>query len=286
MYYKGIEIDLNNYQEVFKVCSPDILDEIRSAILDDVNIVRYINGCGDDNYKLGQIRMALRENIPSKYLSTSSTGDTIKNIRYCAKYNIDLEPLEKYIEPKKLNIDAISLEKITEGMCLGASIREIDFRKVKSSLVPIFMKGLVRGYPMEICEDCQFLTEDYVITLMKGMALDIDILPFITNKWSVAQMVLIFSYSSKININEILGYISNNFDYEVTTLLLNAKSEGLDIENLCYKDEDGFCIYNEYQIDALLEGKRQGINYDKVLYDPKLSDEDMLKRIKKLLDSK
>ena len=54
-------ITLDNYKEVFKVCSPDILDEIRLAILDDVPIGQYIQLCGQDYYKLNQIRKAIRE---------------------------------------------------------------------------------------------------------------------------------------------------------------------------------------------------------------------------------
>ena len=55
--YKSQTVTLENYRTVFKVCSPDILDEIRSAVLDDTSISSFIKPCGNDSYKLGQLRI-------------------------------------------------------------------------------------------------------------------------------------------------------------------------------------------------------------------------------------
>ena len=105
--YKNTLVTLENYKTIYKDCSVDILDEIRSAILDDTPIASYINECGTDSYKLGQIRMGIREMLPLGLLNPLLTGRTLYLIRQSYKVGFDLEPLFRYIEDDKLLLKAM-----------------------------------------------------------------------------------------------------------------------------------------------------------------------------------
>lgn len=273
--YKNITITLENYKTVFKECAPDILDEIRSAVLDDTNISKFILPCGRDSYKLGQLRMAAREFIPVDYLNTRLTGDTIYAIRQGFANGINMKPLLKYIKPRSLGVDSKVLEQLAQAVVLGADIDKIDFTGIKEDNITILLKGLIKGYPMWLLtDDINHLDERKIIALMRGMALGLDIHPFIKGNWTDRQLILLFSYSRSIDLNDLLRYINSNFSAEMLSELLAAAEQKIPITRLLSKDEDGKPIYNQYQISVLIKAIKNGVKSTEI-FNPNLSDLDM-----------
>lgn len=284
MRFQGIPVTLDNYKDIFRDCIPDVLDEIRLAVLDDTNIIPYLDSCGTDSYKLGQFRLAIREGVQSRFLSMKLTAKTIYSIRKCFSEGISLEPLLKYYSGTNITLPVDVFEIIVETLSLGGDISKIDFYDVKDEVLEIICKGLVRGYPMQMFVDDRF-TESYIRLLMRGLDLSIDISPFMKDIWDEDQLITIFANSSKVDIGLLMQYISPKFPSDTIRSLVTILSKGLDIDKLAYRDSDGFPIYSTYQIDVLgdaLEVMRNGINCED-LFNPKLSDkqmEDMLEEIK------
>lgn len=242
--YKSQTITLENYRSVFKACTPDILDEIRSAILDDISISLFIKPCGADSYKLGQLRMAVRELVPTEYLSTYVTGKTIYNIRQGFIKNRDMSDLLVYYSGKGLKIEAETLEKLSEFCFLGTDISKMDFTIVPTNLVDITCKGLYKGYPMWLLiEDGCTLTESEVQVLMRGLSLGVDIHPFLNGNWSKEAMLLMFSYAKSVDINDILSLVNSSFNNEQIRVLLDLAQRNVPIIKLCMKDTSGTPIY-------------------------------------------
>lgn len=274
MYYKAVKVTLENYKEVFSMFSVDIQDEVRSAILDDTDISRCIDYCADDSYKLGQFRMALREGIPYTYLKPSMTAKAVNNLRWCFNHDVDISQIKRYVNPKR-NIDSELLESLCEGMRLGANINEVDFYKIPRNIVNIVVSGLVSKYPMEICEGVDWLDDNYVRALMRGMAMDIDVSPFVQEKWDTMVMVLLFSYSRRVNLNDFIGYISSKFNVDLVESLLRIYEKSIPIDILASKDERGLAIYNTYQVEVLQEAVIRGYDIYHEVFNPTLSDMQM-----------
>jgi hypothetical protein len=257
---------------VFSECSPDILDEIRSAVLDDTQISSFINPCGNDNYKLGQLRMAVRELIPVEFLNTKVTGRTIYNVRQGFAKNRDMSDILLYYN----KLDAETLEKISEFLYLGTDITGMDFNIVPKHLVDITLSGLYKGYPMWlIIEDNCNLTVDKVKLLMNGLSLGVDIHPFLSSDWSDSCILLLLSYSKSVDINELLSLITGKFDEDCINELVVLYKSGIDIRRLCIKDTDGYPVYNSYQIHEIGLAIKEGFITEE-MYNPVLSDMDIL----------
>lgn len=276
MRFQGIPVTLENYKTIFRDCTPDILDEIRLAVLDDTNIMLYIDSCGDDSYKLGQFRLAVREGVQARFLSTQLTAKTVKCMRKCTYEGVSLEPLVKYYNGMQLALPVEVFEIITETLSLGGDITKIDFFDVPEGILDIICRGLVRGYPMWMFVDERF-SEQYIRLLMRGLDLNIDISPFMKDIWSESQLVLIFANSNKVDISMLISYISPKFSCETITALIKTIMLGLDIDQLAYRDSDGYPIYSDFQIEVLTRAlllMKKGVNCEEV-FNPRLSDKQM-----------
>lgn len=277
-------IALDNYAQVFgESCSPDVLDEIRSAVLDNTEIADYIDACGNDSYLLGQIRMALREGVSREYLDTRLTGKTIYHIRQGIERGQNMTALTWYITPKSLRVEKEVLEILSEFVLLGTSIERVDFTLVPKALVGVFCKGLYKGFPMWlITDEAASLNEAQVRVLMRGMELGIDIHPFISGGWDKNVLLLLFSYNKAVDLNSILGYLTAKFDVNQVKTLLDIASAGIPIDRLCVKDHAGTPVYNYYQMYELGESLKAGVDI-RAMFNPRLSDYDMAQMREKAL---
>lgn len=276
--YNNINITLENYGKVFNGVSPDILDEIRSAILDDTPIGKYINLYIEDDFTLGQIRKAIREYVPIEYLNAKLPGTVLKNVRLGLKKGYDMAYILDYANDKGLLLDAESLEIISNFMAIGINVSGVDFKKVPKSQVALYCKGLSYHYPMWLLLDSN-LTDEKLELMMRGMQLGIDIHPFLSNDWNDSVIVTLFSNHTKIDINAFLELISPRFNNEEIKILIGLYKDNLPIEPLCVKDTDGNPVYNIYQMDALAEATRQDLLTSQML-NPSYSDMDLYEMIK------
>ena len=284
--YKGKEVTLENYKVIFQNCTPDIQDEIRSAVLDSTNIEKYIELCGDDSYKLSQIRLCLREGVPYEYINVGITGKTLNIIRKAVRKDMDISDILRYMKKGIVSIDPVSLETLTEFLYLGADIAKVDFRKIPDSLIPKVCQGLLKGYPMWLFEDSKItLTEEYLNLMMKAMRLEIDIYPFLDEYWKDRQLFIIMRNVNSTNINEFLPYVSAKFDEDCLAVLVQLFSSNVPIESLCVVDEEGYPIYNSFQMYEI----GQAIADNTVtmeMYNAKLSDKDISVMHEKELEKK
>lgn len=286
MRFQGIPVTIYNYKEIFRTCIPDVLDEIRLAILDNTNIIPYIDACGEDSYKLGQFRLAIREGVPIRYLAVRATAKTVNCLRRCFDKGISLEPLLKYYNGISLTLPVDVFELVVETLSLGGNISEVDFYEVKDVVLETICKGLVRGYPMQMFVDDRF-SANYIRLLMRGLDLSIDISPFMKDIWDEDQLITIFANSSRIDVSLLMQYVSPKFPCDTINSLIKILSKGLDIDKLAYRDSDGYPIYSNFQLDVLgeaLQLMKNGVNCEE-LFNPRLSDKQMEDKLTEIKNS-
>lgn len=283
--HKGVLITMNNYLEVFKDFESDIIDEIRSAVLDDTPISPFIKACQIDSYKLGQFRMALREYIPKEFLNPRLSGQCVYLIRQCYRNKIDLSPLLRYVKGN-LRLENDSIERIIRVMLIGGDIRKVDFTIVPKDNISIICEGLVKGYPMWLCVSSEgYLTPSFIRQLMKGMQLQVDIHPFLSGKWSEEQLIMILSNARSLNVNELLEYVNYKFTIDHLVEVIDSARNKLDYTLLCMQDEDGTPSFNSYQMAVLSNALKSDVINDEI-YNPNISDMDMQDIYERLLEEK
>ena len=273
--FKQQTITLDNYRVIFSTCTPDILDEIRSAILDDTPIANFISCCGDDDYKLGQFRKAIRELVPTEFLNHNFTGNIIRNIRKGLSKGYDMDELLKYANNKGLFLDIESLEIISDFLSIGTNLSSVDFNYVPKSQVEIVCKGLYNQYPMWLLVNKDSsLSDSQLELLIRGMQLGIDVHPFLNGSWNDNVLVILFSNANKININKLLTQISSRFTVDELRVLIELVKSDIPIDRLCIKDNEGYPVYNCYQMEVLGQAIKEGLDVEK-MFNPNLSDMDM-----------
>ena len=283
--YRNYNVTLENYRDIFNQCSPDVLDEIRSAILDDTQIANFIKECGNDSYKLNQIRLAIREFVPPKYIDTQFTARTMYFIRGAYQKKFNIEPLLKYKKGKFLLLDKTVIEKLAELVFMGVDIDKVDFTKVNANLVDVFCKGLLQNYPMWLCVTDMPVSASYIKILMQGMRLGIDIHPFVMEEWEENQLRVLFSNAERVNISELISMITPKFSDDIIMQLITLMGRNIPIEKLTVTDEEGNPLYNEYQVSVLGRAIENKIE-DKSVFNPKLSDVEMSTMIDDILDKR
>lgn len=249
----GKVANLGNYLSLTKGYSPDIQDEIRSAVLDDTPIGVYVDKCKDDSFKLNQIRLAIREYVPTRYLSTRLSASNIKQIRRIFREGLDLKFLDAYLSAKGiLSISCESLDLILSAYLDGVDVGRVNFTKIREDTVDLFCSGLKKGYPMWVLSNADAsIPRNKMTLLMKCMNLNLDIHPFLDKSWDLQSINLIAVNASKLEYTVLMKHINSRFSYGQLSQVISVAGEWLDFLPLCLKDEDGVPVFNEYQMDVL-----------------------------------
>ena len=161
MVFRGERLMMDNFRTVLKDYPIDIQDIVRSAILDMVDISKYIDPCKDNPFRLDQIRLGLKEGLNPKYF-TYNRGDIIYGIRKLTNQGVNLSPLTKY---KDSDLTKIYLWFIIQWCKEGYNISNLDLTIVPEYLLGTFNEGLKSGvdmsvfnngiqYPVRYLEDC------------------------------------------------------------------------------------------------------------------------------------
>ena len=96
MYFNGEKLTLENYSEVLSNYSLDIRDEVRSMLLDGIDLTSWIEKCKNEPYKLTQIRLASKEGVSSTLLSVGDSN-VIYQIRRLRNDGFPVRELERYV---------------------------------------------------------------------------------------------------------------------------------------------------------------------------------------------
>lgn len=283
---------LGNYLELTKKYSADIQDEVRSAILDDTPISPYIKRCKDDSFRLNQIRLAIREYVPSRYISTHLSATNTRWVRKIHSKGYSLKVLDRYVTKSGvLSIPCETLDLVLSAYFDGVNVDSVDFNTVRGDLAGLVCAGLKKGYPMWIVtESPTNPSQDYLRLLMKCMNLNLDIHPFLEGNWDEERVQLIASNASKLEYTVLMKHVNSRFSKEQLEIVIGVAVKYFDFLPLCLKDEDGYPVFNEYQMQVLSEvieftGKAEqlgktGIDIEEFLK-PSMSDADMYKLFKK-----
>jgi hypothetical protein len=167
-----------------------------------------------------------------------------------------------------------TFEILAEFTYMGTDISRVDFTKIKADLVPIFCKGLKKGYPMWLLQGEKTSDEERVNVYMKMLRKGLDIQLLLDEAWTTENLYILLSYVERVDLNDFLTYVTPQFSKDELYELLDAFEKGTDITEVCLRDEEGYAVYNCYQMHVLLRAIEEG-KLCKGLVDPSLSDKAM-----------
>lgn len=274
-------VTLENYRKLYKGkgYSEDIFDEIRLAILDETPIGSLIELCKNDSYRLNQLRIAIREGVEPWMINVCFSGRVISWLRAAFHEGTDLSPLKRYISysPERkttsCNLSEETFVTLIKAMMSGVDISKVDFEKVPAENVKLFCEGLRNNYPVWLFVG-HALSLQKLKLLMTLMSKGCDVSCFLSDSWSEQQIFSLVSRVGSIDINEVLRFITDKFSPEQIAQVAHSYQFNLDTELVSRCDASGYPIYNEYQMQVLIEAMQNGVLTDEMT-NPELSDYQM-----------
>lgn len=274
MVYKGKTLILDNFREVLSNYSIDVQDVVRSAILDGIDISKYIQSCKDNPYRLDQIRLGIKEDLAESILKITN-GNVIYQIRLLKKKGVDLKALEKQLEQGNLSDTYMiyALNWINKGINLS----KINLAIIPQKLLPTFEYGLQSGFDMSKYNNGVSYSPQYI-----GLCLSIEkagkSVAFLLNgDWS-EDVIEILSSFAKVD-NALWNTLVNNIDKytgkQRVKKLIRLVKVHIDISSLQRKNSDGTYMFSDNCLEYIEEAYSEKLNYQKLI--DNFVDEESLK---------
>lgn len=276
MKYNGVKLILDNFRSLLFDMSVDVQDVVRSAILDGVDISEYIVPCRDNPYKLDQIRLAIKDELPDGLIGTTS-GEMLYQLRRLKQRGIDLTGVESQLVNGALSDEY--MEYMINWVCDGINVGGLNIAIIPKNLLDTFDYGLRSGFDMSPFNTGYSYAPEYIkLCLMiskNGKPVDI----FLQGDYSL-EVLRSLSVLSKISdqrwkmlVNNIDSSISNN---RLEKLIPYIKS-GVSIVKLQEK-ETGEYVYDCDCLDIVYHAYLMKLDYKGLM--AKTSDaEEMRKRV-------
>lgn len=237
MIYENEKLILDNFRTVLKDYSVDVQDVVRSAILDGVDITKYIESCKNNAYRLDQIRLGMKENLEEIFLNIKN-GDSIYKIRKLKEKGVSLTGIQAQIKQGVLNEE--SLNKLISWVESGYNIENINISIIPKSLFEVFEQGFQKGFDMKIFNDGRNYKPMYVRYCLVIMANKKDIHPFLSdNLWSedcIKQLAVFSKIRSQEKWGNLINHINSSISSDKLDALISCVKNGINISILSGDD--------------------------------------------------
>lgn len=262
MLWNGKKVNITNYNEVFKGYPVDVKEVIRSAILDDTDIVKYISKKANP-YLLWQIKLAIDEGLDSSWFKIARNGDTLYKIRKMNRRGINLEPLAKELSNE--SVTDLHIKYILDWYEKGLVLEKYDFSILPSNLLEVFDYGIGLGYPMNQFNNGVQFRESYVYNCIKLLSNRKAVVRFLDGDWEDENLDLLVKYSSTKFYDKIIDYITKDITPSVLEEIYECCRVGIPVKDVAVVDEDGIYIYSKHHLVLIREAFLNNFDYRKLL---------------------
>ena len=235
MKYKGIILILDNFRSVLKEYSVDIQDVVRSAILDGVDLEKWLtNTSCKSPYKLDQIRLCMKEGYISDTVFNALSGDQLYSFRGLRAANYPVEQIEQQLMAGKLVGEY--LDYMLQWLSNGYNIDGVNMSIIPKSMLKIFDTCLSKGFNILPFNNGRVYTAEYINYCFLIMQAGKSYLQFAEHDWDPELMKkVIVPFSRKLSEDRwsaLLGLISYNEDVERASAIANLLHAGCNPRNI------------------------------------------------------
>lgn len=277
MLFKGRTLILDNFRSCLSKYSVDIQDVVRSAILDGVDITKYIDVCKDNPFRLDQIRLGIKEGLDTSLFSLD--GDVLYRVRKLRRSgNIGL--LTKQLSKGSLSDEHIShlLDWIQEGR----SIEGIEMAIIPKNLLSVYDLGLSYGVDMSIFNNVHCTPEylEYLVGIAKNKR---PVEKFLDcSKWStsVLHCVMLASSNHMGWYDNWVSELEPSMSYDVVEALRQLHSYMIRLDQSKWVSAKEMGTLDDKYIEVLVKVAKDGMNLRKFLGLDRLSADSLYMEMK------
>lgn len=259
MKYKGTVLLLDNFRSLLKGYSIDIQDIVRSAILDDIDIIPYLEVCKNNPIRLDQIRLGIKEGL-NPVLFTIKNGNSLYKIRQLGRNNHSLEVLSRQLS--KGYLSDVHLDKLLSWLESGYDVSRLDISILPCTLFDVFEDGFKQGFNMVEFNNGKVYSPEYIKSCLKIKSNLKDISPFLIDTYKQPCMKLFVSFSKIQDKNKwelLLRNVNSSITEDKLELLVKCVKNNIDISKLSDSRWSASCI------NLVLQAYLKGVNYSELL---------------------
>lgn len=248
MQYKKQELILDNFRHLLFEYSVDVQDVVRSSILDNIDIISYLNTYKEDPYKLDQIRLSIKEGLPKVFFKTS--GSMLYQIRQMHRRGIDLSSIEKQLT---YNLSEQSMQYLIKWVGDGINISKLNLAIIPNHLLETFDYGLRNGFDMIEFNNGKVYSSKYIKLCLQIKKNDKPISFLLSGEWSVDNLNLL-STESRIQDNKwniLIENIDEGISPQRLELVIKLIKVGAPIKRIQEKDISGRYKYNNMCLELI-----------------------------------
>lgn len=244
----------------------DIKDELTLAFLHGLDLTKFLSHSKVDYRVLRGVRLCLEHDVPLSLVENNLSERVLLGLSelYSTKRTIESCGLDKYFKRGYLNL-MVEEETFSELLKLAmhdVSFSDVDFTFLPVRHVPTFVSAIHQNTVVgdlvntALVKDVEYM--EFLISLRQA---NIDISPFLKGDWSEEQIQAVILGRNRISpVDLVNSYINENFTAGQIEYALKSLDYGCS-DLVCSLDEDGYPVYNEYQMYNLVEGARFSIDY-------------------------
>lgn len=263
MKYNGVEMILDNFRSLLFDMSVDVQDVVRSAILDGIDISEYIVPCKDNPYKLDQIRLAKKEELPEGLIGSTS-GEMLYQLRRLRQRGVDLSGVEYQLENGSLSDEY--MEYMLNWVSDGINLHGLNIAIIPKNLLETFDYGMRSGFNMTPFNTGYSYSPEYIKLCLMILKNGKDVSVFLKGDYDL-EVLRTLSGISKI-ANQRWNMLINNIDSGISKdrldRLIPFIKSGVSIVKLQEKNK-GKYIYDCECLEVVYKAYLSKLDYKKLM---------------------
>lgn len=270
MRIKDRNITLDNYQRELDYLSTDVLDEVRSAIMDGVELGEHLDKHKDDPYTLQQIRSSMKAGVPSWMLSIPYPA-VLREARKLYFDGVNLGSVERLVDDKTgSSLDEKYWQAQLDLVASGVVIPEwLIIEDIPAQLLTFARWALLSGHNVEGIVTRAGITPEYAMVCLKIRTKGQEITQYLSNQWHIGVLDALEKVSSKPYYGHIVRLLDNKSLPDTVAELIALGSKGFQFPE---HDLNGL---NGMQLSWIYEAHMEQLDFTKLL-DPELSQREVI----------
>ena len=264
MYFKGSRVTLESLSSQFRGYSLDIQDEVRSMVMDNLDLSKWIDVCKDNPYRLNQIRLGSKEGLDPRFF-TILDGSVIYRIRSLAATGFNVGELLAYVGVGFTKDQWFYIISWAERGLLDSRLALV---RTPFSMWGFIDKGLRNNLPMWLFTSGKKYSDTFMHSVLTLMSNGQSAEKFLNSSWKDETLKLLAEFSYRRWFNNIVGIVDYFIPYDFLVSVGELAKEGLideDLFEIGYDDDSGnYYLYQSYHLDAILRCVMQGYDYSKL----------------------
>ena len=264
MYFKGSRVTLESISSQFKGYSLDIQDEVRSMVMDNLDLSKWIDVCRDNPYRLNQIRLGSKEGLDPRFF-TILDGSVIYRIRSLAATGFNVGELLAYVGVGFTKEQWFYIISWAERGLLDSRLALV---RTPFSMWGFIDKGLRNNLPMWLFTSGKKYSNTFMHSVLILMSNGQPGEKFLNSLWKDETLKLLAEFSYRRWFNNIVGFVDYFIPYDFLVSVGELAKEGLideDLFEIGYDDDSGnYYLYQSYHLEAILRCVIQGYDYSKL----------------------